>query len=511
MNTIPDTIKLGTQLMNSGQFDQAEALFHQILQTHENHSDALHFMGLISHRKGRSQDAIAFISKAIEYNPRVAVFYYNLGCILDALGEHRKAIRAYKNSISLNPNYTEALNNLGLLLYDQDKIEESIIIFQQAIRSNRDYTNAYYNLGKAYQAQGNPQAAIAVYDEVLKIFPDSSETRFNRSLSLLLIENFEEGWVEYEQRFSNLNDQMEKWDEKDPQCWDGASFVGKRLLVVDEQGIGDTLQFIRYLPMVKELGGTVTFETIGSLMRLLENFQGIDELWDRSSAERFDLAYDLYIPLMSLPGVFKTTLETIPAKVPYIFPDTTKDQYWRQRLNKGGIKVGIVWAGKTTSEYRQTQMSGLEHVHLGWAGQPACKFASKRLARLENFVPLTKIEGIQLYGLQKGNAADQVRTLSGSVNVITLCEESTDFSEVAAAMENLDLIISVDTALAHLAGAMGKPVWVLVPYVADWRWMLAREDSPWYPTMRLFRQTKKNEWDDVFQRVAEALHALVHQ
>jgi tetratricopeptide (TPR) repeat protein len=511
MPTIPDKIKLAMRLMNDSQLDQAENLCHQVLDSDGKHPDALHVMGLISHQMGRSDDAVRFISNAIEYNPRVAVFYYNLGFILAASGEHRKAIRAYKNSISLNPNYTEALNNLGLILYDQDKIEESIILFQQAIRSSRDYTNAYYNLGKAYQAQGNPQAAIAAYDEVLKIFPDSAETRFNRSLSLLLIENFEEGWVEYEQRFSNLNDQIEKWDEKDAHCWDGTSFVGRRLLVVDEQGIGDTLQFIRYLPMVKELGGTVIFETIGSLMRLLENFQGINELWDRSSVERSDLAFDLYIPLMSLPGIFKTTLETIPAKVPYIFPDTTKVQYWRQRVNKGGIKVGIVWAGKTTTEYRQTLMSGLEHVHLGWAGQPASKFASKRLARLENFVPLTEIEGIQLYGLQKGNAADRVRTFSGSVNMINLCEESTDFSEVAAAMENLDLIISVDTALAHLAGAMGKPVWVLVPFVPDWRWMLTREDSPWYPSMRLFRQLEKNEWEEVFKRVAGELHALVHQ
>jgi tetratricopeptide (TPR) repeat protein len=511
MTAAPDTIKFGIQLMNSGKLDQAEDLFHQMLQTHENQSVALHLMGVLSHRRGKSHDAISYIIRAIENNPRIAVYYYNLGYIFSALGLFERAIKAYKDSISLNPNYAEALNNLGLLLYDQNKIEESIVLFQQAIRSRSDYTNAYYNLGKAFQAQGNPQAAIAAYDQVLKILPDSAETRFNRSLSLLLTEKYEEGWVEYEQRFRNLNDPIKKWNKKDAHRWDGDSFVGKRLLVVDEQGIGDTLQFIRYLPMVKELGGTVIFETIGSLMRLLGNFQGIDELWNRSSVDRSDSAFDLYIPLMSLPGIFNTSLETIPDRVPYIFSDPTKTQFWRRQLKKGKINVGIVWKGKTTSEYRQIRVSGLEHLNLGWAGQPACTFASKRLACLDNFVPLTEIEGIQLYGLQKGNAADQARTISGSVNVINLCEESTDFSEVAAAMENLDLIISVDTALAHLAGAMGKPVWVLIPFVPDWRWLRVREDSPWYPTMRLFRQTKKNEWDDVFQRAAEALHALVHQ
>ena len=511
MKEATKTIELGVQLMKCGRFEQAEHLCRHVLNSHGNHPDALHLMGLISHRTGKFHDAIHFISKAIEKRPRMAVFYYNLGLILAASGELGKAKEVYREAIFLKPDYTEAINNLGLILYDEDKIEESIILFQQAIRNNPDFSNAYYNLGNALQAWGHPQAAIEAYDRVLKMLPDSAETRFNRSLSLLLTGNFKEGWDEYEWRFKNLNSPIKNGDQKGLQRWDGASFVGKRLLVLDEQGIGDTFQFVRYLPMVKELGGTVIFETIESLINLFGNFYSIDELRNRRYLERSELEFDFYIPLMSLPGIFKTTLETIPAKVPYIFPDTTRVQYWRQQLNKGGIKVGIVWAGKTTAEYRRARMSGLEHVHLGWAGQPASKFASKRLARLEYFTALTKIEGIQLYGLQKGNAADQARTLSGSVNVINLCEESTDFSDVAAAMVNLDLIISVDTALAHLAGAMGKPVWVLIPFVSDWRWLLERESSPWYPTMRLFRQRKRGDWEDVFRRIFDELKALVHQ
>jgi tetratricopeptide (TPR) repeat protein len=511
MTAIPDTIKLAMQLINSGQFNQAEDLCHQVLHASGNHPDALHMMGLIFHRMGKSHDAITFISKAIENNPHIAVYYYNLGYIFAASGELEKAIKAYKESISLKPNYAEAINNLGLILYDQDKVGESIILFEKAIRNKPDFTNAYYNLGKAFQAQGNPQAAIAVYDMVLKILPDSAETRFNRSLSLLLTEKFEEGWEEYEWRFRNLKDQTKKWNEKGTNRWDGSSFVGKRLLILDEQGIGDTLQFVRYLPMVKELGGTVVFETIPPLVRLLRNFEGIDELLDRSSVEISGLAFDLYVPLMSLPGIFNTTLETIPAKVPYIFPDTTKAHYWRRRLKKGKIKVGIVWTGKTSAEYRQNRSSGLEHVHLGWAGQPASKFASNRLTRLESFLPLSKIEGIHLYGLQKGDAAIQAKELSGLFEVNNLGEKFADFSDTAAAIENLDLVISVDTSVAHLAGAMGKPVWVLIPFVSDWRWMLEREDSPWYPSMRLFRQKKRGDWDEVLLRVAGELYALVHQ
>ena len=175
------------------------------------------------------------------------------------------------------------------------------------------------------------------------------------------------------------------------------------------------------------------------------------------------------------------------------------------------MKVGIVWAGKTSAEYRQSRMSGLEQVHLGWAGRPASKFASNRLTRLESILPLSKVEGVHLYGLQKGDAAHQVEELSGVFEVDNLGKELSDFSDTAAVISNLDLVISVDTSVAHLAGAMGKPVWVLIPFVPDWRWMLVREDSPWYPTMRLFRQAIKNGWDDVIQRVAQELHALVHQ
>lgn len=511
MMEISEKIELAKQQLMFGQLDQAEMLCNQVLHSNRRHPDALHVMGLIFHRMGKTQEAITLISKAIKHNPLIAVYYYNLGFILTASGEHAKAIKAYRESIALKPDYAEAINNLGLILYDQDMIEESIVFFQQAIQSKPDFTNAYYNLGMAYQAQGNPQAAIAAYDEVLKIYPDSVETRFNRSLSLLLTENYEDGWVEYEQRFRNLNDPIKKWNDKDAHRWDGTSFSGKRLLVLDEQGIGDTLQFIRYLPMVKELGGTVIFETIQPLIRLLLNFQGIDELLDRSSTERSTLAFDLFIPLMSLPGIFNTTLKTIPARVPYIFPDTKKTQYWRRRLKKGETKVGIVWAGKSSTDYQQFGNSGLEHVELGWAGQPASNFASSRLTRLEYFGQLSKIEGVQLFGLQKGDAAIQAKKLSDVFEVDNLGQEFSDFSDTAAAIGKLDLVISVDTSVAHLAGAMGKPVWMLIPLVPDWRWLREREDSPWYPSMRLFRQTKKNEWDDVFERVAEELYALVHQ
>lgn len=363
----------------------------------------------------------------------------------------------------------------------------------------------------ALQAQGRPAEAIDAYNQVLKVIPDSAETHFNHSISLLLTGNFEEGWDEYEWRFRSSGKKIDTRPEKSFIRWDGASFNMKRILVNDEQGIGDTLQFIRYLPMLKERGGTVIFETSKPLKSLLEKFAGIDELVEPSRDGMPQMEFDLYVPLMSLPGIFKTTLENIPDRIPYLFPSSKKIKLWQDRINKHTFNVGIVWAGNPTANYEKAGLSGLEHVNFTWAGNPSNKIAASRSNRLEYFAPLAEIEGVQLYGLQKGEAAGQAEALSDSINVFNLGEEFEDFSDTAGVIENLDVIITVDTSVAHLAGAMGKPVWVLIPYVPDWRWMLDREDSPWYPTMRLFRQQRKGDWNHVFERVANELGAMVSQ
>jgi tetratricopeptide (TPR) repeat protein len=509
MTTIPESLNTALQLLSSGQLDRADAQCRRVLQIDPCQPDALHVRGMIAFQSGKSDIAVNCITKAIEYNPGISVYYYNLGFIFAASGNLGKAASAYKQAICLKPDYAEAINNLGLILYEQNNIEESMILFQQAIRNKPDFTNAYYNLGNALQTHGNPQAAIEAYDQVLKMQPDSAETRFNRSLSLLLTANFKAGWVEYEWRFSNLKDQEKTWSEKGIHRWDGSPFAGKRLLVLDEQGIGDTLQFVRYLPMVKKLGGTVLFETIQPLMGLLNNYYGVDELLDRASAARYDSKADLYIPLMSLPGIFNTSLKTIPADTPYLYADAAKVRSWRRRLKKDATNIGIVWAGKPTAQYDSVKTSGLEHVDLKWAGAPASKIADSRSNGLEYFAPLAQIPGVRLYGLQKGPGASQARELV-QLNVINLGEEFKDFSDTAAAIANLDLVVSVDTSVAHLAGAMGKPVWVLIPFVPDWRWMLEREDSPWYPSMRLFRQPKRGDWDTVFLQLARELYARIH-
>ncbi len=240
--------------------------------------------------------------------------------------------------------------------------------------------------------------------------------------------------------------------------------------------------------MVKARGGMVILEAWKSLHGILQDFEGMDELLELSFERQSDVEFDLHVSLMDLPGIFGTTLDTIPAKVPYIFADSEKVKFWQDRLADAIFKVGIVWAG--------SPRHGNDH---------------NRSCSLELFATLAAIDGVRLYGLQKGQAAGQVERLSEIMTIENLSEDLEDFADTAGAIENLDLVISVDTAAAHLAGAMGKPVWILLPFAPDWRWMLEQTDSPWYPTMRLFRQEKWGDWSTVFQNMTEELRILVEE
>jgi tetratricopeptide (TPR) repeat protein len=260
----------------------------------------------------------------------------------------------------------------------------------------------------------------------------------------------------------------------------------KRLYVHDEQGFGDTIQFVRYLPQVKALGGTVILGTRKALVASLQGCAGIDQVIDRDAGGDPAAGCDLVVPLLSLPGILGTDLESIPAEIPYLYADAAKVSYWKGRISPQGLKVGLVWAGNP----------GHDRDHA-------------RSIELNDLICLANIPGLQLYGLQKGAAAGQVKGLAADKNLINLGCEFEDFSDTAAVIANMDLIISVDTAVAHLAGAMGVPVWTLVYFAPDWRWMLDREDSPWYPTMRLFRQQKAGDWTGAIGRIIAEFKVLI--
>jgi tetratricopeptide (TPR) repeat protein len=332
-----------------------------------------------------------------------------------------------------------------------------------------DGAETYYNLGVALACQGRHAAALASYGRALALKPDYAQAHLNRSLTLLLTGELEAGWPEYEWRFA-----VARYDRNfDRPLWSGEPLAGHRILIHAEQGFGDTLQFVRYIPAVAESGGTVILEVPESLLRVVRTVTGVAEVV--AAGEPLP-QFDYHCPLLSLPRVFKTNLATIPAAVPYLKAPPEASAAWTERISDPpGLKVGIVWAGTTIGAID-----------------------------LRLLQPLWEVRGVSWFSLQVGDRSADISLLD-AVEIADLSDWLTDFGETAAAVSCLDLVISVDTSVAHLAGALARPVWLLVPNAPDWRWLLERADSPWYPTARLFRRGKTGDWLDVAREAAAAL------
>lgn len=509
---------LGNTLIDLKDYDQAKRSFQSCLALEPDYADAHFNMGIACSEAGRLDEAVAAYSRTIDLEPTRPEAFYNLGIACHELGRLDEAAAAYSRALELKPDFPEACNNLGTVLKDQNALEQAAVLFNRAIALRRDYADAFYNLGsvhhdqhrfteaiaayqaaltacpdhfkacnnlaKAYQDLRQIDQAVVWYQRALSINPDYAEARFNLSTVQLLKGNFEEGWSNYEWRFKKRDWRRTYPHRFEKPRWNGENFSGKTLYVHCEQGFGDMLQFVRYLPMVKARGGTVLLETREPMLRLFEGLAGVDRLVPFSPESRPAVEFDLYVPLLSLPGIFQTSLATIPHAVPYLSADPAKARQWEQILREDELRVGLVWAGTGINPRRASP--------LAW------------------FAPLAGIDGLKIYGLQKGPAADLLDREGPPKDMLmeNLGRRFEDFSDTAAAIENLDLIVSIDTSVAHLAGAMGKPVYLLLPELPDWRWMLDREDSPWYPTLRLFRQEKAGDWGPPLTRIARRLETL---
>ena len=512
------TMETALKYHQAGQLIQAKQLFEQILQSNQNHPQALHSLGLIAHQRGQNDLARDLIQKAIGEDELCPKFHYNLGIVLEALvkkkeamqsyeqalrikddyfealnnagnilqslGRYSDAVEKYKNVLSIKPDYVEAYHNMAVAFSMMDNYEEVIRQCDNAIALRPDYAQAYNTKACALQMLGRHLEAVDVYRKALQIRPDYADAHVNLAMALLLLGKFEQGWTHYRRRTNTANIYCP--DNIETSRWDGSQFEGKKLLIWCEQGIGDAINFVRYLPRVKAKGGTVTLSAKKSLLRLFSQLEGVDELVQATKETIPTGRFDLHVPLLDLPQIFNTNVETIDDCVPYLSADSKEAQSWRTKLNATEFKVGIVWAGSSTH-----------------------KNDRNRSCSLEQFLGLTQIPSIRLYALQKGSAANQLRELTDNTLITNIADQLDDFADTAAAIENLDLVISVDTAVLHLSGAMGKPVWALLPFVPDFRWMLNRTDTPWYPTMKLFRQNKLGRWDDVFARVTSQLKKLV--
>ena len=472
---------LGTTLKEQGKLDEAIVSYRQAITLKPDYVEAHNNLGTTLKEQGKLDEAIANYRQAITLKPDYAEVHNNLGAALQEQGEFNKAIVSYRQAIMLKPDYTEAHNNFGATLHEQGKFNEAIEYYKQAIALKPDYAEAHNNLGNALLEHGKPDDSIIYYNRAIALKPDYAEAHVNKSFVLMLTENFEEGWSEYEWRLREKDHTSHTFQQ--PQ-WNGKPLNGKSILIHAEQGFGDTIQFIRYLPMVQAMGGHVIFECQKNLFRLLKSCAGIDEIIEQRPAHTPVVRFDTHVPLLSLPGIFGTSLDTIPSDIPYITADPGLVEQWRIRFgHNDAYKVGIVWTGNPLHNY----------VYY------------KRSCLLDDFAPLVEIPRLEFYSLQKGPGSVRANNPPKGMNIINLVDELNDFTDTAAIIANLDLVISIDTSVAHLAGAIGKPVWNLLSFVPDWRWFLNRDDSPWYPGMRLFRQTKPNNWTEVFEQMKKML------
>jgi tetratricopeptide (TPR) repeat protein len=472
---------LGNALMEQGHMAEAIACFRQALRINPNYANAHYNLGNILQDQGRLDDAIDCYRQALRVNPDHADAHNNLGNALFAQRQLREAAECYRQVLRLNPKHANVHNNLGVVLRDQGQLAEAVLCFRQAMSTDNRNVDAHINLAVIFDMLGQRDEAMEQYEQALRINPHHEITLWNRSLLRLQKGDFEGGWPDYEYRWAQLKKMPRVFDEP---RWDGSPLEGKTILVHAEQGLGDTLQFVRYVPLVQKRGGKTLYECPPALQGLLANFPGVEQLVLAGAPLP---PFDVQVPLLSLPLIFRTTLSSIPANVSSLHVDTSRLAYWRRELERvGGFKVGIVWQGN-----------------------PNNPGDARRSLPLAHFEALARVEEVKLLSLQVGAGTEQLAAAPFPVTDLGTRFNRDSLDDLAAVLKNVDLVITVETAAAHLAGALEIPVWNLLAYNPCWRWLLDRLDSPWYPTMRLFRQSRLGEWGDVFADVAAALHRHV--
>jgi Flp pilus assembly protein TadD len=480
--TLQEAFNVAAQHHRAGQLPEAEGLYRQILAHDPNHADALQMLGVLANQAGRADEASRLIQRSIEIAPGRAGYYSNLGLVLAGQRKWQDAVAAFEKSIDLQPGLANAQNNLGNVLKELGRVDEAGHAYCQAIAIQPDHADALNNLGNIYQERQQPAEAIAAYQRALELKPEFVEAQVALGSTLLLAGDFARGWPAYEARWKAAGRSPNRGFAQP--IWDGSDLMGKSILLHAEQGLGDTVQFIRYVSAVRARGaGAVHVLCPRELRRLLAGQAGIDRV---SSDESALPPFEIHCPLLSLPRILGTTLETIPAQIPYLSAESAQLESWRGRLSMlaRARNVGLVWAGSAA------------HVN-----------DRNRSMQLADLSPLAKSES-RFFSLQKGEPAIQARVPVPGMALVDWTDELDDLAQTAALISNLDLVISVDTAVAHLAGALGKPTWLMLPAAPDWRWMWGRTDSPWYPTMKLFRQPARGDWNTVIQRIVGELQAI---
>jgi tetratricopeptide (TPR) repeat protein len=532
------------QTYRAGQGEDAAAMFQQVLKKAPDHPDALYFLGLMKMEQRKFPDALKFMAKAVKVSPRFADAHFLTGTILNQLGRRAEAANAYQRAIAANPahfhalndlgntlrllgkpqeaqsayekaiaiapDFAEAHNNKGIALAESKRFSEALVNYNQALVLKQDFAEAHNNRGAALLILSRPDAALQDFDRALALQPDYHEAINNRGSALqdlnahrdalawhhraltfnpqnavahlnvamahLSLGEYAQGWPEYEWRWGTPDLAPIRRNLRRPQWYGEQALQGRTILLHAEQGFGDMLQFARYVPLVEERGATVILEAPRALFPLLQTLAGVSQLVCRGDKLP---QYDLHCPLLSLPLAFRTEVATIPAAVPYLSAPAERIAKWRPRITGAGRRIGLAWSGRSYPRDRSVPFALLE--------------------------PLLSLPDTTFVSLQQELSGEERGQLALRPNILHFGDELADFADTAAVISELDLVVSIDTSIAHLAGAMGKPLLLLLLYSADFRWLTGREDSPWYPTARLFRQSTTGAWGDVVARVSAAI------
>jgi tetratricopeptide (TPR) repeat protein len=538
-------------LHRAGNRAAAEQLYADALEADPDNADALHYLGLLRFQQGQGAAAVDLLYRAVAAEPETPEYYCNLGMVLSKSGRVSEALEVLDSALEIKPDYPEAYDHRGTALDRLGKTDEALVAWQKAVELRPDYAPALTHLARGFSAQGRDNEALelarkavainpgsgeannqlgcslrkigeldqaaaafrkatqldpaspeahsnlgtALYElgeiersrihleKAIAIKPEYPEAHWNLALTLLVSGEFDLGWLEYEWRRPTYIKKNPPRLFTQPE-WNGCSVHGRTILLVSEQGLGDTIQFVRYVPLLAQRGATVVLEAQPPLAEILRSVKGLSQIVAKGQPLP---TFDVHARLMSLPGIFGTRLGDVPAEVPYIHSDPKREAVWKSRLAEPGFKIGIAWQGSKTFNTDRSRSIPLRH-----------------------FEAIAAVDRVRLYSLQKNDGVEQIAKVADRFKVTEFdppLDEggSGAFMDTAAVMSQLDLVITSDTSIAHLAGAMGVRVWMPLNYGCDWRGLREREDSPWYPTMRLFRQETRDEWPSVFARIERIL------
>ena len=546
-------LETALRLHQAGNLAQAGRIYSDILRNDPRHFEALYRLALVHYQSGRFPDAERLFAVAVRVYPNIPDLSYGHGCALQQMQRYEEALASFARALALRPDFIEARNNRGVTLLKMKRYQEALAVFEvlkakddhgralifnnraaallglkrheealpwieqslalisdqpdslnthaailmalgryeealasydRALQLQPDFAEALNHRGSALRELNRLDEALASYSRALQVQPNYADAHNSRGLLHLLLGRFRDGWIDHEWRWST-----DSVDTKRPainaKTWQGEDLSGRKIAVYSEQGFGDIIHFARYLPLLVKRGAKVTFSAPENLSRLLTSLPSGIAIVDSIDQTEW---FDFQCALMSLPLFVRTELKSIPNDVPYLAPEQDLVARWKKKIGENGFKVGI-----------------------SWQGAPGVAIDRGRSIPLSAFVPLARVKGVRLISLQKTHGLEQLDDLTDDVEVETLGDEfdggGDAFIDTAAVMSQLDLVITSDTSIAHLAGALARPTWVALKRVPDWRWLLDRDDSPWYPTMRLFRQQTAGDWPSVFARIEQELRS----